>query len=874
MWTTNKSRWAQISPRPLRVAYLIPLNPSHDLLDALFFESMSRWGGRRTPIVSTDGAKVSVNDWSFLDLWDADLFYSYVDLKDDLRDRIAHCFAPSEIVIHKYYGDGDRPRDFQPSSDILENALKAISVVPRLARMKEIDGSKVHELLDKERWCEIDRDLSDSFGFLSDSILDLSTSPYAKRLSYRKIEQAENIAPRFRGDDQIQYISDVNELETKLSSNKNLLFSSHLSDMMCPYLNVMDERENNWEDHLTIVVGDSVEDRLLYWNSIHRYRSLSVFRSNQIFRFRHGRFEQGTPDWIANLCGGVQNSRHSNGNGAPNVKVISCSIQDDELTRIADEIGKNKHIMVSHERLPVGGAFVNLQRENPRDQVAGAPWPWTAWTWLQGTRKNESIRITNNELDIPCVMPQHVEDFPRGPVTFGDWLIDLQIERIEDHSLYQNIIHCWQFPRRLSLQNGVKLQNYGKRGQRLLPPSARPTERGFLSLWDNHGWKRPTAHLPLDIDAFYRALYYYHPNSAAEQIAKREGRNPCRLTEVSISDKGRDLLGVFKFFDNLNEALQFLTNPFVLKIISNLSPADIAKDPKRIRQLSRELEKRFSKDTIDTLDAQERERASLRILDLTARWVDKAIKSREKASREDFWKALQEISENKGNQDDLEECVKFLRDIGFLIQGYGWKCKRCQHSNWVGLTELTNRLECAICTYQEDAPIGGKSDFHFKLNSFVRAAFSSTSAQGSVVWCLSELLAQAKHSFLLTPTLDIKDDVFFPKKTDLDVLVCIDGKVHCYEVKRSFAGINDAQIEDLIKVAKLIRPDVVGFAIEHPENGDVVLTADKIQRIRDELAYLDVKFSLLQGNAEQNADYDGELPQASGNKMKWTIWTD
>ena len=89
--------------------------------------------------------------------------------------------------------------------------------------------------------------------------------------------------------------------------------------------------------------------------------------------------------------------------------------------------------------------------------------------------------------------------------------------------------------------------------------------------------------------------------------------------------------------------------------------------------------------------------------------------------------------------------------------------------------------------------------------------------------------------------LDIKDKAVIPRGTDLDVLACIDGKVHFYEVKRSFSGIDTRQIEDLIKVSSIIRPDVAGFAIHSNANKEYLKNED-IQNIRQELQNIDVKF--------------------------------
>ena len=167
--TTTKTRRAHVTPRPLRVAYLTPLEPNPHLLDAVFNEAMSRWGGGRTPVITSDGAAIAVHDWRFLDLWDADIIYSYVPLSDVLRDRIAYSLAPGVIKTHPVI---EYPLDsyfFRPQLDNVCTALQAISILPRMARLQEVRGEAAFEVLDRDSASEVPRDLRESFGFLSDT---------------------------------------------------------------------------------------------------------------------------------------------------------------------------------------------------------------------------------------------------------------------------------------------------------------------------------------------------------------------------------------------------------------------------------------------------------------------------------------------------------------------------------------------------------------------------------------------------------------------------------------------------------------------------------------------------------------------------------
>ena len=79
MWAKPEQQIVRATARPVRVAYLVDLFDCPDaLLDAIFAESYSRWGGRRTIIVPTtaDGIDERYSEW--LLFIDPDVIYSFV----------------------------------------------------------------------------------------------------------------------------------------------------------------------------------------------------------------------------------------------------------------------------------------------------------------------------------------------------------------------------------------------------------------------------------------------------------------------------------------------------------------------------------------------------------------------------------------------------------------------------------------------------------------------------------------------------------------------------------------------------------------------------------------------------------------------------
>ena len=272
MWTTDRTKKTVITPRPVRVAYIVPSSPTHDLLNVLFDESMSRWGGRRTPIVPSDGTDIHEEYWNLLNLWDADIIYSYAEISNDLHARLAHRLAPSEISRHPQDAG---VRDLRPRLRTSVSLLTSMSVLPVLSRWHVLRGQRLPEVLDKERHVDVPRDLANSFGFVSSCLNDFTLAPHARRRSFRPPD-TRRYAQRFRSPEEITYIESLTDLETQLGDMYGLLCVAQLSDMLTRGLSALLSHGSAWEDHLSIIVGDDVSDRLLFWNGIHRYEVVDV----------------------------------------------------------------------------------------------------------------------------------------------------------------------------------------------------------------------------------------------------------------------------------------------------------------------------------------------------------------------------------------------------------------------------------------------------------------------------------------------------------------------------------------------------------------------------------------------------------------------
>jgi len=336
---------------------------------------------------------------------------------------------------------------------------------------------------------------------------------------------------------------------------------------------------------------------------------------------------------------------------------------------------------------------------------------------------------------------------------------------------------------------------------------------------------------------------------------------------VRISDKGRDLLGTLQFFKSLPEALSYLTDPYWTAVFSNLAFTSPADKQKNIKDISSRLKVLFEE---EQSDGDHLEHLAKRALDLVQRGYESQS---ERLRSYDFEQLNRIFQKGKGNDQGnerrnlLEESVTYLRDQGFLWQGFKWTCSYCQHQNWVNLEDLTPVAECEICRHAQSSRVSGSLDF--RLNPFAHHAFSSSSAQGPVIWCIAQLLQRARHSFGVAPALDLYDPESKKHIGDIDVSANVDGRIYLVEVKSSFAGVTASVLSEIATLALELRPDVAMLAVhsELEAESDV----DKmLKQFASTFSELDVQFELLHlGNARE-AFLGGEIALPIANEMTWS----
>lgn len=93
--------------RPLRVAFIVSRDDVHidTILAGIFADCYARWGGRFSLIVPYDEDRISAGYWRWLEAYDPDILYSYVELERDVVLEIHARLNPSQLGIHRRSGD-------------------------------------------------------------------------------------------------------------------------------------------------------------------------------------------------------------------------------------------------------------------------------------------------------------------------------------------------------------------------------------------------------------------------------------------------------------------------------------------------------------------------------------------------------------------------------------------------------------------------------------------------------------------------------------------------------------------------------------------------------------------------------------------------
>ncbi|HVM61503.1 MAG TPA: hypothetical protein VMV72_11625 [Verrucomicrobiae bacterium] len=250
--------------RPIRVAFLVNDHEhSGVMLDAIFANCMGRWGGRFSLIVPTTeaGPKESYLNW--LESFDPDIIYSYVDLSSAAIEQVHERFYPSFLVRHELYGrTASDVHAYHPKLPI--EGLKVTCVIPLATLPSVFNGSRNARFLGAAGRLRNTPFVQDSFGLFTECAGHSYFAPLNEFGSTLTLVADEDCQPRARCLPQAgDTVADVPAL-LDFAGSKNLITMSQLSAIAAPRLEIA---SRHWGNAFNIIVGDTFTDRVVYWNA-------------------------------------------------------------------------------------------------------------------------------------------------------------------------------------------------------------------------------------------------------------------------------------------------------------------------------------------------------------------------------------------------------------------------------------------------------------------------------------------------------------------------------------------------------------------------------------------------------------------------------
>jgi len=845
--------------RPMRVAYLVDTEECPDpLLDSIFSEAYGRWGGRRTLIVPAKPNGVDARYAEWLRHYDADIIYSFVLLTDEAVAGVHEQHGPAHLTYHEPLGRKKGDEGYFRIELPLQG-LQSLSVAPALLSRSWRIGERLSDLKIIDKYFDQSRSpfIKENFGFLSDCYPPMTGQNFPQLFSTLTLISQEALDnPQWGKDARSEYFVEEAKILEELGKPSPILPLAVASDVLAPYLVT---GYSDWSDGLTIVVGDSVDDRILFWNQHHRQEEVAI---NAITGLRLSTSRMDDSAFLKLVKDIVLRRGRPSSQGSRSVTLRSCSVPLPELDQMAAKL-----------RTPDFWASVRAAHHDNHatcvpsfDEMHSVQYRYNiSFTEL---RTRETAEFRGNQAYVPHALPWHIgEAAPPAGLREGNWMVDLAIDRLNDHCRFANMRHPWVLPRRLRLEKGFKVEWQDEHPQRYGERVTRVAREGYLALPKSLGHRSLTITIPDDIETFRIGLC-----TETEWLPFKHGkespRGRRRYAYAEPSDKGRYLLAVLEHFDRIPDAFEVLMNGYWRDILISLGAVPVEKNTGLRDELIRTLRKRLGRPKGDLTVSTEAEfdrlsRESIRFGRMTGksdRFVDYgSLHARWKALVDADLEAATHLSEeDKGhyrNRANLDRSIQYLCQHQILFQGREWQCRRCFNRNWATVDEMRATLECQICKQPEPAPVSG--DWHFRANSFVVEAYREQGVE-AVIWALWRLWETARQSFYFAPSMCLWET--YPKTredgpdVEVDALAVVDGHLYLCEAKGS-SGLDNRQIEQLFAAATRIRPDTLLIACMDEVTAGLKASAEVLQnRLGSE-----VKVELMEFKADA-LERDSNLP--------------
>jgi hypothetical protein len=798
---------------PIQVCFIVRIDCDANVLSAIFEECHKRWGGRDSLIITIDENGV-IDDtyWAWAKSFDPDVVYSYVDLELATLERIEREWMPSNVQIHRRYDD----LHVWHEEDV--KGLPALSVLPMIKITRPFGPPRTQVLVSKYPTWVSDPFVLDSFG----------VNPNGPGVGGSELVR-EHIATMAIGDadhQQAGHIADIGVADT--TSLLQLMATNHFDVYTMAQLSgigydfVQSSYASKWR-FFNIVVGNTTLDRIAFWNS---RIGVTGYIRRHITAIRVPEERLDDAEFVAALVSAIP-IWASYQNGQAFAQIISSSVPVERLQPLANSLGP-KNVHATAATFTGVNDFCFDARERFRSL---------------GARHNE--RFTETRAPLVPILPPHLSDFGLVPSLFahGSWVMDVHVRRETGISI-TDTLPLMPIPRRLQAVRTISKASWAKisleHDLRIVVDAQRRAQ--ILTFTNDDAQYILSLILPTKADYTMRADV-------------RANRFPQPWVVYGRpSSAGRHLAGLLERMGGLIAAVRAFDDPMWTPIFRELViPWDSLTDAARDR-LVNTLRKRFRGNGEPIVQGE----GFIRLAEQVAK-LARGLKIPSPVQKFSYFvekfDATEEAKRVRDHappgkaeihvREEAEKHLSYRRAQRLVNQGYAWTCQRCHHPNWRTVKAIREVVVCDVCEQKH----GIEADFEwsFMVDDYVVRGMVDHGLRG-VVWALGKLAGYQRFSFAFAPPIELFTSTAGGDKThgDLDLACIIDGKLCIGEVKESQYDLTETLSDELINLARKLRPDIVVLAC--PDFAATDRIRAQAQRIKAGVFNLGIDVSIIVGD--------------------------
>jgi hypothetical protein len=734
----------------------------------------------------------------WLEIYDADVVYSYTSLSYKTVQLIEKFNSPASLKEHDFGRDDHTvlfpniSYSFSPISSI--STIHSPSLFIGLFRTNQSENIKIITQHDPS---ESDRFITDNFG---NQISHSNVLHEVPGLFQTVCLTPEGIPTTHSvGTERVSSIQDVlNRLEKREVYPVSRLAAIHCDDMSIINSSRLNSRFN-------IVIGETVQDRILFWGLRHHYNQSNSCLGCMIFA------PHELNDDLARALGGYLNNNNFTGNGNQHASLRSHSLSATELEKFKEMIQPHTYNTIN--------VFGDYMRDAiPNDVERPYIHSFDA--------DSHQIQISENISSSKIERPRHLVYIPSkySSHALGEWCVEASIDRHNNLSRYSNIVDSWLLPRRsyISRVFGKSCTRISRSKLPVFKLGEVPTPFNNLS---PNKFATLDISLPEDISVISNLV---KGKGSYDVNDERHILLTSNVDYINVSSPGKNLNGVISKFDSLIDASSYLTNKSWREVFAkykeNSSMSDgIFKTGQLFGAIPRG--------------------------EKIAETIKNSLSLKTKKDASQYWTAC--------FKDALNELIE--RDVFFPV--YTWSCKYCGHQNCRTIELLKRVNQCDICEKKHSVLIDDHFKWKYRLNKFVHNTLHENDGL-PVLWGLSFLQQRSgADSFYYLPQTNIHYDK--QRNNEIDLIGVMDGIFFIGEAKRSadYFLIDDREKNKFIDVVNEIFPDLavlVFLQYSEDDSNDVSIGRQIEQFKKDfhERMDSDVQLDILVADRDSNfSDY-------------------